>query len=356
MSKPSKLYKLKIEAVKEAYKKEIKQINSQIDLVKKLDDINSHLQKFNWIFLHPYNQGMDIDILKRLSSETEEPENKILHFFASKFLDLRTTIHFIDGFFNKIPFIKDYIPSIEESVILCLQKDFNGAINVLLPVIEGVLRKYLIDKKGIHIETVVDIDELLKALHHLTNDYVELEKKYLKMRYKYLIDTGQYFDVNQEKQILKKRKEYFELWVKQLNNYLTHNLYLNTKKNKVTDTFNRHLIFHALKDNIDYSFANYLRLFNCINFLSWMIGSTTENCSILSEGNEEEVMNKWVDYMSVLVTSEALTETKNNIYKKEVVSFKRYLDPKYLNVIVRQEQLISQALKMNDFLKTPKRN
>lgn len=338
--------------VKEAYKKEMKQINSQIELIKELDNINSHLQKFNWIFLHPYSQGMDIEILKRLSSETENPEEKILHFFASKFLNLRTTIHFIDGFFNKRPFLKDYVPSIEESVILCLQKDFNGAINVLLPTIEGVLRKYLIEKKGEHIRTQVDIQELLKALHHLTNDYVAIQKKYLRRSYKYLVDTEQYFDATQEKQILKKRKEHFELWVKQLDNYLTHSLYLNTKHSEVTDTFNRHLIFHALKDDIDYSFANYLRLFNCIIFLSWMIGSTTENCSVLSEANEEEVMNKWVDYMNVLVTSEALTETKNNIYKKEVVSFKPYLDPKYLNAINRQEQLISNALKMNDFFKS----
>lgn len=339
--------------VKEAYKKEIEQINSQIELVKKLDNINSHLQKFNWIFLHPYSQGMDIEILKRLSSETENPEDKILNFFASKFLDLRTTIHFIDGLFNKRPFLKDYVSSIEESVILCLQKDFNGAINVLLPVIEGVLRKYLVEKKGDHIKKQTDIKELLKALHHLTNDYEVLQKKYLKMSYKYLLDRGQYFNANQEKQILKKHNKHFELWVKQLKNYLTHNLYLNTKDNKVTDTFNRHLIFHALKDDIDYSFANYLRLFNCINFLSWIIGSTAENCSVLSEANEEDVMNKVVDYLNVLIVSEALTETKNNIYKKEIISFKQYLDPKYLNLITRQEQMISKVLKMNDFIKKP---
>lgn len=335
---------------KKLFEDESEQIDRQIELVKRLDSVNSQLQRFNWIFLHPYSQGMDIEILRKLS-EQPEPEEKILSFYARKFLDLRTTIHFIDGFYKTRPFLKDYVVSIEQSVILCLQKDFRGAIYVLIPVIEGTLRKYLVAKKGEHKKHEIDIKELLKAFNILTEEYVELSKKYLRDRNQHLIDTGSFLDPNQEKQIQKKHREYFELWVKQLKDYLENNLYLNTKHNEVTDRFNRNLIFHGLEDNIDYSFSNFLRLFNCLNFLSWSIGLTSEGCSILSTANEQDVLNKWVDYLNILIASEALTETKSNIYGQTIESFKPFLDPIVVKAISRPEGLIKKGLKLNDFLK-----
>lgn len=337
---------------KQIFQYEINLINEEIELLSKLNSINLYLQQYNWIFLHPYSQGIDIGILQRLSTKSENPKEEILNFFAKKFLDLRNTIHFIDGIYSKRPFLKEYSPSIEESVILCIQKDFNGAINVLLPVIEGTLRKYLVSKQGIEKEQEINISKLLNAFELMTIDYVDLQKKYLKKQYRHLVATNKYFDTNQEKQILKKHKEYFELWIKQLKNYLQNNLYLNTKHNSnITDSFNRHLIFHALNQDIEYSFSNYLRLFNCINFLGWAIGVGDETCSILPELDEEDMKSKWVDYFNILIISEALTETKNNIYKNPVVSFKKYLDPKYLEILRKPEKLVKNAIELNQFLK-----
>lgn len=336
---------------KQIFQNEINFINKEIELLSKLDSINSYLQQYNWIFLHPYSQGMDIGILQRLITEAENPKEDILHFFAKKFLDLRNTIHLIDGFYAKRPFLKEYCSSIEESVILCIQKDFNGAINVLLPVIEGTLRKYLVSKQGIEKEKEINMSKLLNAFELMTIDYVDLQKKYLKREYHHLVAINKYFDTNQEKQIIKKHKEYFELWIYQLQKYLQNNLYLNTKHNTITDSFNRHLIFHALTQDIEYSFSNYLRLINCINFLSWAIGAGDETCSVLSELDEEDMKNKWADYFNILIISEALTETKNNIYKNPVISFKKYLDPKYLKILEKPEKLVKSAIELNQFLK-----
>ena len=332
------------------YEKEIEDINKEISILKELDEVNSSLRKYNWVFLHPYSQVFEINTLKRIISKNDSAEENILTHFAKKFLELRSTIHFIEGFISTRPFLRDYKLSIDESVILCLQKDFKGAINTLIPVIEGTLRKLLIDKKGVHKINEIDIFELLKVFNYLTDDYIELQKEYLQNRYK---KKGKYFDKNQEKNILKKHKEYYELWTKQFIDYVKDNLYANTKNNDITDSFNRHMIFHSLNDEIDYSFANYLRLFNCIHLLSWSIGATYKECSILSEADEEDVINKWVDYFNILIVSESLTETKRNIYNNRTIrEFKCYLNPKIAKLLTEPKLRIDRILKTYYFMKS----
>lgn len=336
--------------MKKNYEKEIEDINKEISIVKRLDKVNSSLRKYNWVFLHPYCQVFEINTLERIISENNNTEEKILTHFAKRFLNLRPTIHFIDGFIATRPFLKDYKSSIDESVILCLQKDFNGAINTLIPVIEGTLRKLLIDKKGGHKTNEIDISELLKVFNYLTNDYIKLQKEYLQSRYN---NSDNYFDKNQEANILKKHKEYYELWTKQFIDYVKENLYANTKNNDLTDSFNRHLIFHSLNDEIDYSFANYLRLFNCIHLLSWSIGAIYKECSILSDADEEDVINKWVDYFNILIVSESLTETKRNIYNDRTIrDFKDYLNPEIAKLLTKPKLKIDKVLSTYHFMKS----
>lgn len=336
--------------MKKIYEKEIEDINKEISIVEKLNEVNSSLRKYNWVFLHPYCQVFEINTLKKIISENDNTEEKILTHFAKKFLDLRFTIHFIDGFIATRPFLKDYKLSIEESVILCLQKDFNGAINTLIPVIEGTLRKLLIDKKGVNKVNEIDISELLKVFNYLTDDYIKLQKEYLQSKYK---NSEKYFDENQEKNILKKHKDYYELWTKQFIDYVKDNLYANTKNKDITDSFNRHIIFHSLNDKIDYSFANYLRLFNCIHLLSWSIGVVYKECSILSDADEEDVINKWVDYFNILIVSESLTETKRNIYNNRTIrDYKDYLNPEIAKLLTKPKLKINKILRTYHFMKS----
>ena len=287
--------KVNIPMNKEIYNTEIKSIQNQIHISENLDSVNSSLQANNWIFLHPYSQGGDIGVIQRMISESENPNQEVIKFFADKFFDLRGTIHFIEGFFNQRPFLKDFTQNIREATILCLQKDFKGAILVIIPVIEGTLRKYLISRKGEHKSNEIDIKELLKALNFLTDEYVLLQKEYLSSKYEMNIKEGTYMDSNQEKQILKKHRYYFDLWMKQFKNFIENNLYLNTKENEVKDKLNRHLIFHGLEDDVEYSFENFLRLFNSISFLSWGIGGVDKECSVLSNIPENEVMSLYCD-------------------------------------------------------------
>lgn len=329
--------------MKEIYENEIEDINKQISVVQRLNDVNKDLRKYNWIFLHPYCQVLEINKLKRIVEEKTSAEENILKHFAESFLELRSTIHFLDGFFATRPFLKDYKKSIDQSVVLCLQKDFNGAINTLIPVIEGTLRKILISKKGDHKIGEINISELLKVFNYLSEDYVQLHREFLQIRFKDSINS---FDANQTKNILKKHKEYFDLWANQLVEYLTDNLYANTKNSEVKDAFNRHIIFHSLSDETDYSFANYLRLFNCIQLLSWLIGVTRRECSILSDADEKDVINKWVDYFNILIVSESLTATKRNIYgDASLMEFKEYLHPEIAKLLAGPKVKIDKILK-----------
>lgn len=336
--------------MKNTYEKEIEDINKQIAVVQRLNDVNKDLRKYNWLFLHPYCQVLEINKLKRIVEEKDNAEDKILKHFAESFLELRSTIHFLDGFFATRPFLKDYKKSIDQSVVLCLQKDFNGAINTLIPVIEGTLRKILINKKGDHKIGEINIAELLKVFNYLSEDYVQLQREFLDIRFKGSINS---FDANQLKNILKKQKEYFDLWANQLVDYIKDNLYANTKNFEIKDSFNRHIIFHSLSDETDYSFANYLRLFNCIQFLSWLIGVTRKECFILSDADEKDVLNKWVDYFNILIVSESLTDTKKRIYGDiNIMEFKQYLHPEITKILTNPKLKIDKILNTYSILKS----
>jgi hypothetical protein len=338
----------------ETYRKEIEHISREIETISRIDNLNSKLHDYNWIFFHPYNQGFEIGYFERLvtDSDKESAEQKIFEQFARKFLDLKLTITMIDGFYRKRPFLSDFIRQIEESVILCIQKDFSGAINLLIPAIEGSIRNYLISKKGDKAKTTIKMADLAVAFKYMTDDYVNLQEEYLVSKFGYLKKTNDYLDVNQVNQILKKHREYFSLWIKQLNDYLNNNLYLDTRKNdRITDDFNRHNVVHGL-DKIDYSFRNYLRLINCLNFLSWAFGVIRKDCSILAEIDEKATRIKWVEYFKILTISETMTETKSKIYDYKIESFKKYIDKTLLKPLSISEIFHKQLLKVNDIFKS----
>lgn len=337
------------ELIKHAFRKEISLLDKRIAEVEELGAINERLKAFNWVFLHPFSQGGDMGVIKNILDSGQDMERRVLSLFASKFLSLRATIHFTDGLFKTRPFLGDYAVDIDESIVLCLQKDFHGAINILIPVIEGTLRKCLVHERGIKKKSEVSIEALVKVMDSWIAQYVEINRNYLREKHKDLISLGVYFHENQEKEILRKTKLYFSLWIDQLKGYLEGSLYLDTRRGTVSDKFNRHAIFHALEDNIEFSFSNYLRLFNCIHFISWAIGSITPGCSVLSEANEDEVLKKWFLYMKILSASEALERTKGAIYGRSPESFRPYMDKTLLSVIDRPASAILDALTILDF-------
>lgn len=312
--------------------------------IRRLDEVNQKLQSFNWALLHPYSQGGDIGVIERILRNHEDPGQEILKFFGKKFFQLRPTLHIVEGFLKDRPYLKDHGSTIERSFLLCLQKEFSGAINLLIPVIEGTLRKASETTKG-----EIDMNRLVKALDKLRDKYLILERAYLRNRVSHVIgDADVYFDVNQEKQLIAKYREYFDLWTEQFKRFVQNSLYADTRSQESTDSLNRHLIFHALADNIEYTFGNYLRLFHCLSFLSWAIGSAHDECSVLSNADEALIQNKWVDCMQILAASEALSDVKSHFLGEQMTSFKDYLSENYRQVLKRPEHDMKSALSILD--------
>jgi hypothetical protein len=293
------------------------------------------------VYLHPYNQGFEIGLIEKyLAQKEEDIGKKIFTLFGRKFLDFSWTISFMDGFYRKRPFLKDYADQIEESIILCIQKDFSGAINLLLPVVEGTLRKYLVFKEGGKAKSIVKMSDLLKALDHLKEDYLSINNGYLQ---KPTVFHREYTEP-QRQALLDLNSEYFELWVKQLRDYVKNNLYLDTRKTPFNDTFNRHIILHSLNQEVDYSFANYLRIIGCINFISWALGVTQEGCSILVEIDEIEFRRKNREYIRILIISEAMTDSKSRILGKKLDSFNELLSPEMAGTVSKLSKRIVKVL------------
>lgn len=323
------------------FKAELDHLDKMINTVTRLEAVNAKLRQYNWVFLHPYNFAIDITYLGQYADE--KSEEKIFNVFARRFLELRTTISFLEGFFKKTPYLKNYGRQIEDSLILCLQRDFGGAISLLLPVIEGTLRSYLISRNGNDAKSIVGTSLLLKSLDHLVDDYLNLQSDYLRERDPVSVPTE-----TQRHSLLEKHRMYVTLWIKQLRDYLENNLYCDTRRPGRSDSFNRHTIFHGFEEDIKHSFRNYLRLFHCIHLLNWALRNITKGASPLIEIDEQLVMDKWVQYFRILILSESLSEAKAKISGQDSENFRPYLKDIYKELIDRPAFAISEILKAFD--------
>ncbi|WP_435523319.1 hypothetical protein [Chryseobacterium indoltheticum] len=72
---------------KYAYKAEIEHITKQIDRIKRIDAVNNKLFEYNWVFLHPYNQGFEITYFENIliDSNPNDIEKLIFERFAKNF-------------------------------------------------------------------------------------------------------------------------------------------------------------------------------------------------------------------------------------------------------------------------------
>ena len=117
--------------------------------------VNEYLKSNDWLFISPiFFQGFELEIFLRLSKTEGNNKEKILEIITKKFYDLRHTASFIEGYCNRCDCIQPFLKSIENSLILTFQKDYEGSIKTIIPIIEGVLRKYLIAEKSFTTETI----------------------------------------------------------------------------------------------------------------------------------------------------------------------------------------------------------
>lgn len=316
-------------------------LKREIIFIKELNEVNKKLFISNQIFLHPYCQGFEIDHVQKLINESADPDQAVLDFFGRKFFNLRTNLSILHGFCGKQPYLKESLNTITQSISLCVQHEYQGAISILIPVIEGTLRKYMIDRLGEENRSTTSMQKLLKTVKTMRHDSLDLYRKSLEKEFS---KFGENVDHNQVKYLLKLRGEYFDLWAEQFEIFIRDYLFRETRSQDVNDDLNRHVIAHQFKNDVEFTFKNYLRVYHSIFHLSWLINASQPNGSALCEPNEEVVFNEYITLLNLLMLSESSRFIKERLYDKKIMSFNTFLTDDYQYAISRSRDEIKKIL------------
>jgi len=76
----------------ENFKNEIKRIDQEIEVITRIDKLNSKLHSYNWLFLHPFNQGFEIEYFENIIKKNDKK-------YFIQTISLPTTI-FCSKFYN----------------------------------------------------------------------------------------------------------------------------------------------------------------------------------------------------------------------------------------------------------------
>lgn len=289
----------------------LREKNKQLDSILA---INKKIKQFNWAYIHPYLLGADIAFFEERIKSNELTKKYVFEVFAWSFFDLKNTAYFIDAYCKERPYIKPFCHLIDQSVILCIQKDYAGAINTLIPAIEGSLRNYLVTKKGKKNEKIMKTEDLLKAFEHMKRDYISFQKRVWDGEFDEYKLTS--FNPQQKKQLLKLNTKFIDGWMSIITDYFENNLYLDTRDGTVNDKLNRHSIFHGFTGDIYYNLENYLRVYNCLQFLCWGFAMADKDISILATLDHRQTLYKWRALEKIKLISDLSTQIKSSIYEK----------------------------------------
>lgn len=289
----------------------LKKKNKQLDSIL---SINNTIKKFNWAYVHPYLWGADIHFFEETIKTNELTKQNVFEIFTWSFFDLKNTAYFIDAFCKERPYIKPFCHLIDQSVIMCIQKDYAGAINTLIPVIEGSLRNYLVNKKGKKNEKIMKTDDLISAFDHMKCDYLAFQKRVWDGEFDEYKLTE--FNAQQKKELLRLNTKFIDGWMSIIKDYFKNNLYLDTRDGTVTDKLNRHSIIHGFTGDIYYNLENYLRVYNCLHFLCWGFAMSDKDINILPTLDQKQSFYKWRAFEKIKAISDLTTQIKVSVYDK----------------------------------------
>lgn len=285
----------------------------ELELLKEYKLVNDFLKLNDWLFISPiFFQGFEISTILRLSKTSGDHKQSILKLIQRKFYDLNYTASFIEGYCNRATYVQPFLKSIEHSLILCFQKDYEGSIKTIIPIIEGILRKYLTKEKGYSNEKI--------GYKHVKNSFSEIRLDLLKNYGDYLknytIENN--IQVNfSEKQVanlLQRETEYLDVWFSFANDFFENSFYLNTSGTTITNEVNRHSILHEFGLDFEYCFENYIKIYFLLQFLTWVF-LKKERKSILNNIESYRFLEKVYAYEKIIKISEALLYDKHILYK-----------------------------------------
>lgn len=315
--------------------------------------INEYLKLNDWLFISPiFFQGFELETFLRLSKTEGNNKEKILEVITKKFYDLRCTASFIEGYCNRCDFIEPFLKSIENSLILTFQMDYEGSIKTIIPIIEGILRKYLIAQKSFTTETIRPKD-LKESFNLLKLDLITNYKNGLKTS---INENGNSIDFSgcQIEELAKNREQYYNIWFSFVDDFIINSFYLNTRGQNLTNEINRHSILHEFGLKFEYNFENYIKIYFLLQFLTWVF-LQKEKKSTLNNIESYRFFEKITAYERIIKYSEKLLYEKHillknydnydiKILKKKFPEFKNDILPKRHLIIYKLLRKFDQIL------------
>lgn len=315
-----------------------------IDNLQRVILINKYLENFNWVIFNPYLPGYIINHFEDLQKAGSKDKEKVFQVFSHFFFDLKQTAFFIDGYFKRRPFLAPFCQIIDQSVFMCLQKDYAGAIAALIPVIEGAIRLYLNSRTNERLITVKQ-KQLIEAFVLVENDFKAAVTAHYAREYSTLGNEGICFSNEQIDVLVTYRCRFFNIWVTPLKNYIDKNFYFEFNKGTPKDNLSRNVIMHGYNSEVYYTLENYLKIFNCIVYMSYVFGMPDPTSNTLIELSVNDIAYKWRAFEKIRAISETMTDIKASVYQTYTSFDENEFREKF--VVNEMEDIFSKVSKKN---------
>lgn len=330
----------------------VEMYNREIKTLEKYVTVNKYLKENDWLFISPlFFQGYELDLFFELSKTVDNNKKRILEIITNKFYDLKNTASFIEGYCNRSEYIKPFLGSIENSLILTFQRDYEGSIKTIIPTIEGILRKYLISEKNKTTDSI-GYKDLKNSFGFLKIDLISTYTEDIR---NYKDENGRLvcFSNNQVNELIKVQERHYEIWFSFVDDFVQNSFYMNTKGNELTNQVNRHSILHEFGLNFKYNLENYIKIYFLLQFLTWIF-LKKERKSILNEIDSSRWIEKIFAYEKIIKQSKKLLFEKHILLKNYTdydESFLKEEFPEFKNDILPKKQLVNYNVirKFNQF-------
>jgi len=277
---------------------------------------NAHrlLIQNDWFFVSPlFFQGFDLHILSDLykrGNVTKQEVNKVIF---RKFFNLECSAAFIEGYCKQTKFVEPFLTSIEHSLILAYQRDFEGATKTLVPIVEGILRIYLVEQKGIT-PTRISFKTLKRAVEYLKQDLLEACRCNLADHRGFNNEKVELTDLQVE-ELMKLRMEMDNIWFSFLGEFINESFYRDTDETSTANHINRHSILHALNPSHVYNLEGFIKVYFVIYFLTWMF-IRLEDKSPFSQVGGYRHFEKVNAYRRIIESAEKMAYDKHILLKE----------------------------------------
>lgn len=215
--------------------------NTRHVIVTPLEEIDDLIQLNNNLVAYALSlpstvTGADVSNVRKLISDMPANEHKIINVFASIIMNPRMRALQKKGRFEHFPPFKNFVHIIESAVISYYRGNFIGSYLTLIPVIEGIMLRWL--------------------------GYYGVGKK------PKFDDLKAFFRNFHQRQPCPGNALFYDVFSKACDKLLTEHLFKDSQDGDAYSNFNRHLAAHLLTDSQFATRENCVRLFLTLDLMS----------------------------------------------------------------------------------------